>query len=392
MKNISKLLLAMLATSFTQAPTIAESQSSGSPSAIVSTPAASAAEPAANSTKFPRQILRTGINLNARSISPNSIQLARDIQLVPILERIQSLNGRIGELGASPERSDARLDLLEAKQQALQLINKTNLEIDFTMAEMSAEQNVYSEILSSFTGDRDKLLAKINAISFISNGALWAVCEGLDIPTHTKAFYSNPSGITGILAGVIPSFASLYTFKAMNGKKKTSEVEPNMLAKLFNYPTTADIEYPASVWSYLNEVPADEPNAKTRKEQMVDRWVADSNIPGFTSRSSKEQLDVITASVAQKKGLTISTLGTRQVMLTQLSAEIMKMKRMLLELAMVVQGDKQFVAMAPVNRTTKKTGSSGRPIASKMAPPVSGPDRNLLSDGSYLEVLGAGKE
>jgi hypothetical protein len=176
----------------------------------------------------------------------------------------------------------------------------------------------------------------------------------------------------------------------MNGKKKTSEVEPNMLAKLFNYPTTADIEYPASVWSYLNEVPADEPKAKTRKEQMIDRWVADSNIPGFTSRSSKEQLDVITASVAQKKGLTISTLGTRQVMLMQLSAEIMKMKRMLLELAMVVQGDKQFVAMAPVNRTTKKLVQPERAIASKTTAPA--PDRNLLSSGSDLEILGAGKE
>jgi len=390
MKNISKLLFAVMAISFTLASVIAEPQTSVLPSAIVSAPVGAVAEPTANSNKFPRQILRTGINLSARSISPNSIQLAQDIQLTPVLEQIQALNGKISQLGASPERSEARLDLLEAKQQALQIINKTNLEIDFTMAEMSAEQNVYSEILSSFTGDRDKLLAKINAVSFISNGALWAIAEGFDIPTHTKAFYANPSGINGILAGVIPSFASLYTLKAMNGKKKTSEVEPNMLAKLFNYPTTADIEYPASVWSYLNEVPADEPKAKTRKEQMIDRWVADSNIPGFTSRSSKEQLDVITASVAQKKGLTISTLGTRQVMLMQLSAEIMKMKRMLLELAMVVQGDKQFVAMAPVNRTTKKLVQPERAIASKTTAPA--PDRNLLSSGSDLEILGAGKE
>jgi hypothetical protein len=394
MKNISKLLLALMATSFTLAPVKADSQTSVPPAAKVAASAGAGAEAGANSNKFPRQILRTGINLNARSISANSIQLAQDIQLVPILERIQSLSSKISELGASPERIDARLDLLEAKQQAMQLINKTNLEIDFTMAEMSAEQNVYSEILSSFTGDRDKLLAKVNAISFISNGALWALAEGFDIPTHTKAFYANPSGINGILAGVIPSFASLYTLKAINGKKKTSEVEPNMLAKLFNYPTTADIEYPASVWSYLNEVPADEPKGKTRKEQMIDRWVADSNIPGFTSRSAKGQLDVITASVAQKKGLNISTLGTRQVMLTQLSSEVMKMKRMLLELAMVVQGDKQFVAMAPVNRTTKKLGSPARAIASQTAVPSHADhlDRNLLSGGCDLEMLGAGKE
>lgn len=385
MKNISRLLIAITALSLTLSPAIAESQMSAGGGTTLATSSAPVAEPAANSSKFPRQILRTGINLNARGVSANSVQLARDIQLTPVLERIQTLNSRISDPGASPERSEARLDLLEAKQQAWQIINRTSLEIDFTMAEMSAEQNVYTEILATFTGDRDKLLARVNALSFISNGALWAVCEGFDIPTHTKGFYANPSGITGILAGVIPSFASLYTLKAMNGKKKTSEVEPNMLAKLFNYPTTNDIEYPASVWAYLNEVPADEPSGKTRKEQMIDRWVADANIPGFTSRNSKDQLDVITASVAQKKGLSISTLGTRQSMLTQLSAEVMKMKRLLLELGMVVQGDKQFVAMAPANKTSKKLDSGKRKVATKNV-------KTETSDESGLEIAGAIKE
>jgi hypothetical protein len=139
----------------------------------------------------------------------------------------------------------------------------------------------------------------------------------------------------------------MYTLKAINGKKKTSEVEPNMLAKLFGYPVNQDIEYPVSVWRFLNQTPADEPKAKTRHDQLVDRWIKDSNIPNFTSRDNKEQLDVLTASVAQKKGLTISTLSTRQVMLQQLSAEVLKMKRMLLELAMAVQGEKQLVASAP---------------------------------------------
>lgn len=46
-----------------------------------------------------------------------------------------------------------------------------------------------------------------------------------------------PSGIVGIAAGIVPSVASMYTLKAVNGAKKTSEVEPNMLAKLFGYQT-----------------------------------------------------------------------------------------------------------------------------------------------------------
>jgi hypothetical protein len=67
-----------------------------------------------------------------------------------------------------------------------------------------------------------------------------------------------------------------------------------------------------------------------------------ANISGFTDRNSKHQLDVITATVAQKKGLSITALTARTVMLQQLSAEVLKMKRFLLELKLVVVGEKQF--------------------------------------------------
>jgi hypothetical protein len=115
-----------------------------------------------------------------------------------------------------------------------------------------------------------------------------------------------------------------------------------MLAKLFNYPVSGDIEYPKSVWVFLNEVPADQPKGKSRKDQLVDRWIADANIPGFTNRNSQYQLNVITATAAQRKGLSITTLTSRTVMLQQLSAEVLKMKRFLLELKSVVVGEKQF--------------------------------------------------
>ena len=193
------------------------------------------------------------------------------------------------------------MELWEARQRASLLIQKTNLDIDFVIAEMDAEQQVYAEILSSFTADRDKTLARVNAASFISNGVLWAVAEAIDIPTYRAPRLAIPSGTVGIIAGVVPSIASMYTLKAINGKKKDSEAEPNMLAKLFGYPTNADIDYPSSVWNYLHESPASEPGAKKRVDQLIDRWIGDANIPSFNDRASKKQLDVITASISQKK-------------------------------------------------------------------------------------------
>lgn len=303
-------------------------------------------ESSANTSEIPNQILKTGINLTAPGVSPNSMQLANAIQLTPLLERCQNLRSLISSMEGqqSFELLAARQELFELNEKVAMIIQRTNLEIDFTIAEINAEQEVYQEILNTFTSDRDKAVARTNALAFITNGALWAVCEAFAIPSYKHARFAIPSGIVGIPAGVVPSIASMYTFKQMNGKKMTSEVEPNMLAKLFDYPTNPEIEYPRSVWDFLHQVPATEPNGKKRIEQIVDRWIADANMPAFTDRNSKKQLDVITASLAQRKGLSIGTLTARSVMLQQLEAEIGKMKRLLLELAMAAQSEKQLLS------------------------------------------------
>lgn len=308
--------------------------------------AAQAPEPAANSVAFPKQILKTGVSLSAVGLSPNSMQLAKNIGLDDTLTRINSLSEQVARNGTdvSLQSLSQRQDLRETKQKARLVIQKTNLEIDATAAQMTAEKELYKEILTKFKDDRDKAIAMTNAVSFISNGALWAVTEALVIPTYKYPVYNVPAGIVGIPAGLVPSAASMYTLKLIGGKKKTSEVEPNMLAKVFDYPTNSEVEYPQSVWTFLNETPADEPNGKSRIKQLTERWIADSNMPAFTQRDSRKQLDVLTASVSQRKGLTIDTLTARTVMLDQLLAEIMKMKRMLLELEMAADGDKRFIA------------------------------------------------
>lgn len=307
---------------------------------------ATAAEPTANIQATPTQILKTGVSLTTPGLSPNTLQLAHTVRLTPVLDRLQTLRARVEGLGSAQtlESLSARLDLWDATQKATLIIQRTDLEVDFAIAEIEAEHQLYEEILATFTSDRDKALARTNAGSFISNGILWAVTESLAIPSYKNAKFAIPSGIIGIPAGIVPSIASMWTLKQVNGKKKTSEVEPNMLAKLFDYPTNPEIEYPNSVWEYLHQVPADDPKAKKRLDQLVDRWIADANMPAFTDRHSKKQLDVLTASVAQHKGLSISTLTARSGMLQQLHAEIMKMKRLLLELTMAVQGEKQLTA------------------------------------------------
>jgi hypothetical protein len=302
------------------------------------------AEAGANQEKIPKQILKTGVNLETSTVSPNGIQLAEQLALLPYLKRIQSLRGRIDPTNFETTQENLALSqqLTASTVMSMQIIDEANLSVDFVLAEINAEQNIYTELLGTFSSERDKTVFKTNAASFITNGILWALAEAYDIPTNHHPNFSTTSGTLGILAGIVPSIASGIALYQLNGKKETSEKDPNMLSRLLGYPATEDIDYPKPVWDFLTTVPASGGSIKTRKEQLIDRWIADKNISNFTDRNSKEQLDIITASNPRKKGLSISTLGARQQLLQQLSAEVLKMKRLLYELSMTVRGTKQI--------------------------------------------------
>jgi hypothetical protein len=297
---------------------------------------------AVNSQLVPKQILKTGINIQSSSMSPNSEQLAAQLGLTEVLVRIAKLraDARAGASANSADNLVQRLDLVEATQNAMLTIELANYQVDFVMAEIEAEQNLCSEVLASLAAKRDKVVNRSNQLSYITNGALWAVAEGLDIPTWKRPKYSISSGTTGIIAGMVPSVASMYAIYKSGGRKINSELEPNMLAKVFDYQVTSEVDYPAVVWNWLNATPAGDSSTKIRRQQLIDRWIADSNIPAFTTVTHSAELDVLTGCVAHRKGLSIDVLNTRHVMLNQLSAEIFKMKRMLMELSMAVRGDK----------------------------------------------------
>jgi hypothetical protein len=304
----------------------------------------------ANVQQVPHKILLSGTDLNDSALSPNARQLAEQIGIIPVLSQLKDVQNQLNTAGkGSPDSVSLRLSLLELREEASEIIEKTRLEIAFVQAEITDEQNLYSELLASYTAKRDRKIAITNAIGFGLNGSLWAIAEAYTIPTWRTPRLSIPSGTIGILAGIIPSITSAYTLKEVTGNRYSAPAEPNMLARVLDRPADITNQYPQSVWDFLESIPAGEAEgieeadkAKSRKEQIVDRWIADKNLPHFTGKESKEELDLVTASTPQKKKVTIDLLNERKAMLEQLSGEIGKMSRLLLEIMMVVRGEKEI--------------------------------------------------
>lgn len=309
-----------------------------------SQPQAFAATSLPNSVRVPGKILQAKIDLHSRTVSPEAVAFAEQLELLPLLHRLQSLREQVKSRANSndPESMALRLEFNELREEALEKIQEVDLEVDYVEAQITEEQSLYADMLQHMSTERDKNIAITNATAFGTNGILWAVCEALAIPTYKQPRLSISSGIVGILAGVVPTFASFYAMRQVAGKKYSYNEEPNMLAKIFDRPVSLHCEYPDCVWTYLNSVPPNDSSGRRRVDQIVDRWVADKNIPSFTSRASERQVDVITGTKTIPKTLTIDLLSTRQTMLDQLTSEILKMKRLLLEIMLVVRGNKQI--------------------------------------------------
>jgi hypothetical protein len=298
--------------------------------------------PIPNSLRIPTRVLSARIDLTSPVISAESRQLAAQLGLTERFLQLKEMKNKLRESSSDAKESGALQDeIRQIKQDLTEAITQASLEVDFVEANINEEIYLYGDMLAAMSAERDRKVAIYNAASFVSNGAFWAAAEGIDIPTYRTPVLSIPSGTLGIIAGVIPSFASLYAMKEFSGKRYSAKEDPNMLAKLFNRSTNPENAYPDCVWNFLDSVPANAPKGKRRLDLLMDRWIADKNIPQFTNPKSQSQVDLITADATPPKSINISLLSTRQTMLQQLGAEIQKMKRPLLELILVVRGLKQ---------------------------------------------------
>ena len=181
---------------------------------------------------------------------------------------------------------------------------------------------------------------RANVNAFRTNGVLWAIAEGLDIPTYRHAKYSIPSGTIGIIAGIVPSIFSLYAIHMPKERYPYSSYS-NMLCKIFDYPITPRVEYPNSVWNFLNAKPLGEPT-RSRKQIMIEHWSTDKNVHCCKKLkdNDKDTLNLLTGT--KQDVITPELLSDQLLMLNETKAIVVQMNRPLMELMMLVRGQKQF--------------------------------------------------
>ena len=274
----------------------------------------------------------------SEELSADGVQMAKMLGIYDKLHRVVELSSKKASAPDSMPLSE-REELRDIKFDILEIVEETRLQIDFVVSEIDEEQVILEEALRIFEEDRDNRVNRANQLAFRTNGVLWAIAEGLSIPTYKNPTLSIPSGTVGIIAGIVPSLFSGYATRATAGGRYERKSYPNILTKLYDLPTIARIEFPDIVWRFLNSCPCGD--TRTRKQVMQQHWSDDNNVHVFKGGVNHKKVMVLTGNEPYVADMTL--LSDKLLMMGQVRAVVLQMSRPLLEICMVLRGKKHFV-------------------------------------------------
>jgi len=236
-------------------------------------------------------------------------------RLVGVLAELTELE----KLSNNPAQAD-RWQILWLHQHISEQVMAAGLQVDATIAQIDNEIARASEIRSFLADRRDHAVNRANLLSVIVGGGLGATSSGLQL----SAGLNRPASAVGIGAGTLSAGLALLGIHAQKGGSSPFDFDSNMLAEFFDRPVLPDSQYPATIWTFLNEAPASNPAGPTRKQQLVETWV---QVKRIDSLASADKIDRLTSQPSQLRKLTIDDFEDRAAMLQDVRARISFLKR-----------------------------------------------------------------
>jgi hypothetical protein len=235
--------------------------------------------------------------------------------------RLIGAEHEMNELRGLLQKGDAdRWRVLWLHQRITERVMAASLQVDATMAQIDNEIARANEVRGFLADKRDRRVTRANLWSVIIGGGLGATSSGLQL----SSTLDKPAAAVGIGAGTASAGLALAGIHAQKGGTEVFDFSSNMLAEFFDRPMLADSHYPATVWTFLNAVPAAGTDGATRREELVQTWV---RLKRIDSLQSKEKIDHLSSEPSDGLLLTIDDYEDRAAMLEDVRARVSFLKR-----------------------------------------------------------------
>jgi hypothetical protein len=256
----------------------------------------------------------TYAQVNEKEAETSSVRrTARIIQVQPKLDQLEEF---------IRNQSDAsKITLL--RQVIVEKVLAASLQVDATIAQIDNEIAQSNEVRGYLSDKRDRAVNRANLLSIVSGGTLGATSAGLQLPSGEN----KASSIVGILGGVLSSSLAISGIRAQKGGTRLFDFNSNMLAELFDHSTLGDSHYEPIVWSFLNDVAPTDEGGLTRKDRLIQTWIALKRTDPPSTPAGKKKIDRVTSQPSDKLPLTIDDLEDRSAMLEDVRAKISFLKR-----------------------------------------------------------------
>ena len=208
----------------------------------------------------------------ARTQSYSGIEsTAKLVDVLPELTELQKLS-----TGAAPAD---RWQVLWLHQHISERIMATSLQVDATIAQIDNEISRANEVRSYLSDRRDRVVNRVNLLSVIVGGGVGATSSGMQL----SSTLTKPAAGVGIGAGTLSASLALVGLHAQKGGSRPFNFQSNMLAAFFERPALPDSQYPATIWTFLDEAAPNSPGGVTRRQQLIQTWVEVKRIDSLTS-------------------------------------------------------------------------------------------------------------
>lgn len=254
-------------------------------------------------------------------LSPGAESLAKQLG-------IKSMIIRLGKLQDSYRKSkdrNTRDEILILRQQLTDILQYASFQVQDVMAAIDADLAYNDQVYDFLAAKKSRRDQVITMTTFMTTGALNILNQALGFgsPGRVGNVLGTVSGSTSVGLPAINLRPRRYKYPEFQHQGS------NMLAQIFNRPTSARKEYNSTVWGYLNAPPTNSLSGKTRLELLRERW---SHLRQMDFSKNKEKLDVLTHSVEEPRRVELSLLVLRGNLLSDVRAEVGALYRELAEL------------------------------------------------------------
>ncbi len=256
------------------------------------------------------------VTINGKGpISVGAVKVAKDLEM---LDEIAELNDLKTAHQYVPGQRVHSLQVISVRQDLDENIMSAFLATRRVVSELDRQVAGYDAVARVLEEKRDEAIRNNNILNFTSGGALAMTQGAISIGTPMK--YQNAGNELGAIAGALTAMIGAYALKLQGGGKRSSERDPNMLAPVFGLVPNEPNKYPPLVWNYLNDY---EPGQKkTRREQLIDRWIKLNYIEPLDKPSSKKHLEELSGTIPLHKDVSIDLLRDRIPMLQDVRAAV----------------------------------------------------------------------